>query len=207
MKLKSYNILFRIFSFLSDRTNGAPFFVKYKLLLGTLIIGMATPTKAQERVNISSKEKVILSNSNALVEVSGKVIDESGEELIGVTVLIKNTPCGTVTDVDGYFELSVKADDIFVFSYTDFETQKVPASEIIDGKNTIILKYNGVYKKEVSRGVTCYLPFAYRPKKEVITITELRKEITELKKEIPKFREFKLQNQPIEKSKKKNKKK
>jgi len=40
MKIKSYNLLFRFFSFLSDKTNGAPLFVRYKLLLGTLIIGL-----------------------------------------------------------------------------------------------------------------------------------------------------------------------
>jgi len=42
MKLTSYRLLFRIFSFLSDKTNGASFFVRYKLLLGTLIIGIVS---------------------------------------------------------------------------------------------------------------------------------------------------------------------
>lgn len=42
MKLKSYHILYRFFSYLSDRTNGASFFVKYKLLIGTLLIGLTT---------------------------------------------------------------------------------------------------------------------------------------------------------------------
>lgn len=41
MKRKSYNLLFRFFSFLADKTSGAPLLVKYKLLLGTLIIGIA----------------------------------------------------------------------------------------------------------------------------------------------------------------------
>ncbi|MFV0419137.1 MAG: energy transducer TonB [Dysgonomonas sp.] len=51
MRIKSYNILFQIFSYLSDRTNGAPFFVKYKLLLGTLIIGLTgnISAKAQSK--------------------------------------------------------------------------------------------------------------------------------------------------------------
>lgn len=51
MKIKSYNLLFRFFSFLADRTNGASFFVKYKLLLGTLIIGLTG-------TSCSSKSKV-----------------------------------------------------------------------------------------------------------------------------------------------------
>lgn len=42
MKIKSYNFLYRIFSFMSDKTNGASFFVKYKLILGALLIGLST---------------------------------------------------------------------------------------------------------------------------------------------------------------------
>lgn len=42
MKIKSYRLLFRIFSFLSDRTNGFPLFARYKLMLGTLILGLST---------------------------------------------------------------------------------------------------------------------------------------------------------------------
>lgn len=42
MKIKSYRFLFRIFSFLSDKTNGASLFVKYKLVLGALLVGLTT---------------------------------------------------------------------------------------------------------------------------------------------------------------------
>jgi len=42
MKIKSYRTLYRFFSFLSDKTNGASFFVKYKLALGALLIGLTT---------------------------------------------------------------------------------------------------------------------------------------------------------------------
>ncbi|MDR1092041.1 MAG: hypothetical protein LBL79_13275 [Prevotella sp.] len=41
MKKKLYYFLFRIFSYLSDRTNGVSFIVKYKLIIGTLIVGMS----------------------------------------------------------------------------------------------------------------------------------------------------------------------
>jgi TonB family protein len=40
MKIKSYHLVFRVLSFLSDKTNGFPLFAKYKLMLGTLIIGL-----------------------------------------------------------------------------------------------------------------------------------------------------------------------
>ncbi|MFV0536906.1 MAG: hypothetical protein ACK5M3_05965 [Dysgonomonas sp.] len=40
MKKRLYHSLFRVFSYLSDKTNGAPFVVKYKLIFGTLLIGL-----------------------------------------------------------------------------------------------------------------------------------------------------------------------
>ncbi|MDR1091284.1 MAG: hypothetical protein LBL79_09430 [Prevotella sp.] len=42
MKVKSYHVLYRIFSFLSDKSNGASIFVKYKLILGALLVGLTT---------------------------------------------------------------------------------------------------------------------------------------------------------------------
>lgn len=48
MKIKSYNFLYRIFSFMSDKTNGASFFVKYKLILGALLIGLSTVSCGDE---------------------------------------------------------------------------------------------------------------------------------------------------------------
>ncbi len=42
MKIKSYRTLYHIFSFLSDKTNGASLFVKYKLALGIILVGLTT---------------------------------------------------------------------------------------------------------------------------------------------------------------------
>lgn len=49
MKIKLYRILFRLFSYLSDKTNGTSLFVKYKLLMGTLIIGLVSTSAKAER--------------------------------------------------------------------------------------------------------------------------------------------------------------
>jgi hypothetical protein len=42
MKVKSYHALYRVFSFLSDKSNGASLFVKYKLALGIILVGLTT---------------------------------------------------------------------------------------------------------------------------------------------------------------------
>lgn len=62
----------------------------------------------------------------AQTTVTGKVIDEEGEALIGVSILVKGTSTGTVTDIEGSYSLNVPADsDVLVFSYTGFSTQNV----------------------------------------------------------------------------------
>ena len=51
--------------------------------------------------------------------VTGKVTDEDGEALIGVSILVQGTSTGTVTDIDGAYSLSVPDEsNVLVFSYT-----------------------------------------------------------------------------------------
>lgn len=68
------------------------------------------------------------------VSVSGNVKDEKGEALIGVSIQIKGTPTGNITDIDGNFTLSsVPANGELVFSYMGYETQTIP----VKGKSVI----------------------------------------------------------------------
>ncbi len=57
--------------------------------------------------------------------IRGNVLDESSEPLIGATVLVKNTTRGTITDVDGSYELQASQGDVLVFSFTGFSNQEV----------------------------------------------------------------------------------
>ncbi|WP_367388830.1 SusC/RagA family TonB-linked outer membrane protein [Lewinella sp. LCG006] len=90
-------------------------------------------------------------NTNWVEEVkpiTGKVTSaEDGEPLIGVTVLIKGTPSGTVTDVDGMFSLNVDEGAVLVFSYTGFEPQEV----VVGAETTynIVLKTDAQILDEV----------------------------------------------------------
>lgn len=63
------------------------------------------------------------------IKVEGVVEDENGETLIGVSVMVKDTSTGTVTDLDGSFSLnSVKENATLVFSYIGYQTLEMPAS-------------------------------------------------------------------------------
>ena len=64
--------------------------------------------------------------SNLALEVTGKISDDAGVGIPGVTVLEKGTKNGTVTNVEGQFTLKVaNANSILVFSSVGFSNQEV----------------------------------------------------------------------------------
>lgn len=65
--------------------------------------------------------------------ISGRVSDTEGNPLIGANVLIKGTSTGTVTDLDGNYEINAPDDATLVFSYTGYEPLEVP----LDGRSVI----------------------------------------------------------------------
>lgn len=64
----------------------------------------------------------------ALADVKGTVVSgENDEPVIGASIVVKGTTNGTITDMDGVFELPVSAGDVLVVSYIGMKTQEVPA--------------------------------------------------------------------------------
>ncbi len=59
------------------------------------------------------------------VRVSGIVTDEAGQPLIGVNIVIKGTTEGTITDVNGEYEIWVEPGSTLVFSYVGYLEQEV----------------------------------------------------------------------------------
>ena len=58
--------------------------------------------------------------------IQGKVTDEQGESLPGVTIVVKGTTLGTISKDDGSFEIEVPADaETLVFSFVGMQTQEV----------------------------------------------------------------------------------
>ncbi|NME67323.1 SusC/RagA family TonB-linked outer membrane protein [Flammeovirga aprica] len=64
--------------------------------------------------------------------VSG-VVSEAGEPLPGVTVVIKGTSKGTITDLDGKYQISVSDDATLIFSFVGYSTQ-----EVVVGQQSVI---------------------------------------------------------------------
>ena len=75
---------------------------------------------------------LIVSSSTAiaqeLMKVTGVVVDQNAEPLIGVTVKVKDdAKSGTVTGLDGDFSIMVQKGKTLVFSYLGYQTKEVPA--------------------------------------------------------------------------------
>lgn len=62
------------------------------------------------------------------ISVSGTVVDDTGEPLLGATVMQKGTQHGVATDLDGNFTISVPAKAVLVVSYIGYDNKEVPVN-------------------------------------------------------------------------------
>ena len=62
---------------------------------------------------------------NQTIKVSGQIVDQDNEPLIGATVQVKGASTGTVTDLDGNFSLDAPANAILVVSYVGYQDQEI----------------------------------------------------------------------------------
>ena len=81
------------------------------------------------------------------ITVTGTVLDEAGDPLIGATVQQKGSGNGIATDIDGNFKLNVPKNATLVVSYVGYTTQAVA----VDGRTsiTITMKENSEVLDEV----------------------------------------------------------
>lgn len=102
----------------------------------------------------------------AALTVSGKVISDAGEALPGVSVVIKGTTTGTVTDVNGNFSLNVPNNTAtLVFSFVGFQTKEVPvnnqstlnvtlATDVQALSEVVVVGYGTQRRQELTTAVT-----------------------------------------------------
>jgi len=82
----------------------------------------------------STEENGMLKTYQQQVIVKGQVKDSTGNPLPGVTVVIKGTAQGTITDVDGnYIMTNISSSSILVFSFVGMASQEIP----LNGKSSI----------------------------------------------------------------------
>lgn len=96
--------------------------------------------------------------------IKGVVKDPTGETVIGASVVVKGTTNGTVTDVDGHFELNAPSNATLVVSFIGFNTQEVAVNNqtslsIILTENekllseVVVIGYGSVRKEDLTGSV------------------------------------------------------
>lgn len=77
---------------------------------------------------------ISVASAFAQVKITGTVTDASNQSTIpGVSIVVKGTTTGTMTDIDGKYALDVDSKAILVFSFIGFTTQEFP----VQGKTKI----------------------------------------------------------------------
>ena len=68
---------------------------------------------------------VMASVAQQTIQVSGQVVDQDGEALIGATVKVKGSTTGVVTDYEGNFQLNAPSDATIVVSYVGYKDREI----------------------------------------------------------------------------------
>lgn len=99
-------------------------------VLNTLLKNKNVSYKIEDNIiYLSEKETVsaVQQQSGKEQIITGQVLDSKGEALIGVSVLVKGTTDGAITDLDGNYKVVTKsANPIIVYSYVGYKTQEIP---------------------------------------------------------------------------------
>ena len=109
---------------------------------------------------------LITSNLYAQELIKGTVSSSEGEELLpGVSVLVKGTTVGSVTDLNGNFSLRANQGDVLQFSYIGFETQEIEVGsattlnvklvpDLEELEEVIVVGYGTVKKTDLTGSVS-----------------------------------------------------
>jgi len=120
---------------------------------------------------VSSKSIVILEKSlkkkkqQATEIVKGRIVDESGEPLIGATVMVGNSGKGVATDLNGNFTIEAAKGETLKVSYIGYDNKNVkiggssslditlsPNSEMLD--EMVVIGYGTTERKRVTSAIT-----------------------------------------------------
>lgn len=116
---------------------------------------------------------VSLSITAQEINVSGTVVDTTGEPVIGATVMQKGSTNGTVTDIEGNFKIAVNSGATLVVTYIGYVTQEVAAA---DGMRVVIKEDAQGLQEVVVTGYTTQRKSDLTGAVSVVDVDELQKQ-------------------------------
>ena len=98
--------------------------------------------------------------------ITGTIVDNTKEPLIGVNIVVKGTSTGTVTDIDGKFSLPItETNAVLVISYIGYKSQEIKVgnqsslnvtleAETLGLEEIVVVGYGTVKKKDLTGAVS-----------------------------------------------------
>lgn len=121
-------------------------------------------------------------SSGEIISLKGKVTDSQGLPLAGVTIQIRGTSSGTVTNANGEYSLNVPDSAVLVVSYVGYQTQQIPVNgrsliNITLGNsnallNQLVVVGYGTQRRKDITGATASVKGSELVKEPVLTATQ-----------------------------------
>lgn len=93
---------------------------KTLLLCGLLTYSNILCAESTETTLAKNRGTTQVENVLQQKKVTGQVLDNQGEPIIGANVTVKGTTIGTITDIDGKFSLDAADGDVLAISYIGY---------------------------------------------------------------------------------------
>lgn len=99
-------------------------------MIGTIFLRIGSQVSVKSIFCFSIILILISTKAFSQSTIKGRITDDTGEGLPGVTVRIQGTQTGAITDIEGFFSISdVSPEDILTISYIGMITQNIPIGD------------------------------------------------------------------------------
>ena len=94
-------------------------------VMGQLFKGTNISYSIVDKHIVLSTKKEVEQQKKTPIVATGTVTDAQGEPLIGVSILVKGTATGAITDMDGNFKIQAAKGDVLEISYIGYASQSI----------------------------------------------------------------------------------
>ncbi|MBQ8628412.1 MAG: TonB-dependent receptor [Prevotella sp.] len=131
----------------------------------TLVLAALSALFCLNPMDARAEQTAVVQEANQSKKISGQVLDEYGDPMIGVTIRVKGSQLATVTDLDGNFSLSVPGNKAELeISYIGYQTANPTAvagtpvkvtmqPEQNDLDEVVVIGFGVVKKRDVTGSV------------------------------------------------------